>query len=96
MLSRHFVSDLALTAWNVDTRFFEYWVPLLRDMMPCGPSRDFRFACPRWHVYTPESRGAHEILFGAQSSSSRGRHLSPRWICIRLEAVLLVRIPEGS
>ena len=36
MLSRHFVSDLALTAWNVDTRFFEYWVPLLRDMMPCG------------------------------------------------------------
>ena len=39
MLSRHFVSDLALTAWNVDTRFFEYWVPLLRDMMPCGPRR---------------------------------------------------------
>ena len=40
--------------------------------------RDFRFACPRWHLYTPESRRAHEILFGAQSSSSRGRHLSPR------------------
>ena len=37
--------------------------------------RDFRFACPRWHLYTPESRRAHEILFGAQSSSSRGRHL---------------------
>ena len=41
-------------------------------------SRDFRFACPRWHLYTPESRRAREILFGAQSSSSRGRHLSPR------------------
>ena len=40
--------------------------------------RDFRFACPRWHLYTPESRRAHEILFGVQSSSSRGRHLSPR------------------
>ena len=34
--------------------------------------RDFRFACPRWHLYTPESRRAHEILFGVQSSSSRG------------------------
>ena len=41
-------------------------------------TRDFRFACPRWHLYTPESRRAHEILFGVQSSSSRGRHLSPR------------------
>ena len=40
--------------------------------------RDFRFACPRWHLYTPKSRRAHEILFGVQSSSSRGRHLSPR------------------
>ncbi len=40
--------------------------------------RDFRFACPRWYLYTPESRRAHEILFGVQSSSSRGRHLSPR------------------
>ena len=41
-------------------------------------NRDFRFAGPRWHLYTPESRRAHEILFGAQSCSSRGRHLSPR------------------
>ena len=41
-------------------------------------SRDFRLAGPRWHLYTPESRRAHEILFGAQSCSSRGRHLSPR------------------
>ena len=41
-------------------------------------TRDFRFAGPRWHLYTPESRRAHEILFGAQSCSSRGRHLSPR------------------
>ena len=39
---------------------------------------DFRFACPRWHLYTPESHRAHEILFVAQSSSSRGGHLSPR------------------
>ena len=40
--------------------------------------RDFRFACPRWPLYTPEGRRAHEILFVAQSASSRGRHLSPR------------------
>ena len=45
--------------------------------------RDFRFACPRWHLYTPESRRAHEILFGVQSSSSRGRHLSPRRCCMK-------------
>ena len=43
-----------------------------------GIIRDFRLAGPRWHLYTPESRRAHEILFGAQSCSSRGRHLSPR------------------
>ena len=41
-------------------------------------NRDFRFACPGWHLYTPESHRAHEILFVAQSSSSRGGHLSPR------------------
>ena len=41
-------------------------------------SRDFRFACPGWLRYTSESRRAHEILFVAPSSSSRGRHLSPR------------------
>ena len=40
--------------------------------------RDFRFACPGWLRYTSESRRAHEILFVAPSSSSRGRHLSPR------------------
>ena len=41
-------------------------------------NRDFRFACPGWLRYTSESRRAHEILFVAPSSSSRGRHLSPR------------------
>ena len=41
-------------------------------------NRDFRFACPRWHLYTPDRSRAHEILFGAQSCSSKGRHLSPR------------------
>ena len=41
-------------------------------------NRDFRFACPGWPLYTPEGRRAHETLFIAQSSSSRGRHLSPR------------------
>ena len=30
--------------------------------------RDFRFACPRWHLYTPESRRAHEILGSSQRS----------------------------
>ena len=46
----------------------------------CGThvNRDFRFACPGWLRYTSESRRAHEILFVAPSSSSRGRHLSPR------------------
>ena len=41
-------------------------------------SRDFRFACPGWSLYTPESRRAHEILFVAQSAGSRGCHRSPR------------------
>ena len=41
-------------------------------------ARDFCFACPGRHLYTPEGRRAPEILFVAQSSSSRGRHLSPR------------------
>ena len=52
----------------------------LRELasMSVDVDRDFRFAGPRWHLYTPESRRAHEILFGAQSCSSRGRHLSPR------------------
>ena len=44
--------------------------------VPIG--RDFRFACPGWLRYTSESRRAHEIVFVAPSSSSRGRHLSPR------------------
>ena len=39
---------------------------------------DFRFACPGWHLYTPEGRRAHETFFVAQSSNSGGRHLSPR------------------
>ena len=51
-------------------------LPVLCNGTPLN--RDFRFACPRWHLYTPESRRAREILFGAQSSSFRGRHLSPR------------------
>ncbi len=37
-------------------------------------SRDFHFACPGWHRYTPDRRRAHEILFVAQSSSSRDCH----------------------
>ena len=36
--------------------------------------RDFHFACPGWHRYTPDRRRAHEILFVAQSSSSRDCH----------------------
>ena len=40
-------------------------------------SRDFRFACPRWHVYTPESRRAHEILFGAQIVQLQRRSAQP-------------------
>ena len=38
------------------------------------PIRDFHFACPGWHRYTPDRRRAHEILFVAQSSSSRDCH----------------------
>ena len=36
--------------------------------------RNFHFACPGWHRYTPDRRRAHEILFVAQSSSSRDCH----------------------
>ena len=36
--------------------------------------RDFHFACPGWHRYTLDCRRAHEILFVAQSSSSRDCH----------------------
>ena len=43
-----------------------------------GISRDFRFACAGWSLYTPGSRRAHELLFVAQSADSRGRHRSPR------------------
>ena len=41
-------------------------------------TRDFRFACPGWLIYTPQSRRAHEIVFVAPSSRSEGRHASPR------------------
>ena len=41
-------------------------------------SRDFRFACPGWPLIHPKGRRAHETLVVAHSSSSRGRHLSPR------------------
>ena len=35
--------------------------------------RDFRFACPRWHLYTPEGRRAHEIApRSARSRKLRG------------------------
>ena len=40
-------------------------------------SRDFRFACPEWHVYTPDRRRSQKTSVVAQSSSFRGRHLSP-------------------
>ena len=40
--------------------------------------RDFRFACPGWPLIHPKGRRAHETLVVAHSSSSRGRHLSPR------------------
>ena len=41
-------------------------------------TRDFRFACPGWPLIHPKGRRAHETLVVAHSSSSRGRHLSPR------------------
>ncbi len=53
----------------------------LRDRRQEGfdaPIRDFHFACPGWYLYTLESRRSHETFFVAQSSSSGGRHLSPR------------------
>ena len=51
-------------------------VPILHKQR--GIIRDFRFACPRWPLYTPEGRPAPEILFVAQASSSRDCQLSPR------------------
>ncbi len=48
-----------------------------QPLAPDRVDRDFRFACLGWSLYTPESRRALETLFVAQSSSSRGRHLSP-------------------
>ena len=53
-----------------------------------GLDRDFRFACPGSHVYAPDRRPAHEILFVAQSSSSRGGDLNPRLTWNRLEPLL--------
>ena len=52
--------------------------PVLSEDMLLLMNRDFRFACPEWSLYTPESRRAHEILFVAQSAGSRGCHRSPQ------------------
>ena len=48
------------------------------EISPVAVVRDFRFACPGWPLIHLKGRRAHETLVVAHSSSSRGRHLSPR------------------
>ena len=69
-------ADAALHQISTDGGFGPRWSPDGTEVFYIN--RDFRFACPGWLRYTSESRRAHEILFVAPSSSSRGRHLSPR------------------
>ena len=50
--------------------------------------RDFRFACPGWHRYTPDRRLTHQILFVAQSSGSKRPSPQAALTCDRLEPLL--------
>ena len=51
------------------------------------PSRDFRFTCPRWPLYTPEGRPAHETLVRHSIVPLQRPSAQPVVTCGRLEAL---------
>ena len=79
--SRGFVADGCVIVNRAAAEFQQ------RTGQPRRSSRDFRFACPRWPLYTPEGRPAPETLVRHSIVPLQRPSAQPVVTCGRLEAL---------